>query len=51
MLDGKVTDFIDVGVGAPRWPTFNLADSFIIRGMLVLMWTVFSMRRHPEKTP
>ena len=44
VLDGRVTDFIDVGIGATRWPTFNLADSFIIMGMLVLAWTVFSAR-------
>lgn len=35
--DGRVTDFLDVGVGAARWPTFNLADSFIVVGMLGLM--------------
>lgn len=31
--DGRVTDFLDVGLGAARWPTFNLADSFIMLGM------------------
>lgn len=27
--DGRVTDFLDVGIGASRWPTFNLADTFL----------------------
>jgi signal peptidase II len=34
--DGRVTDFLDVGVGATRWPTFNLADSFIVLGVAAL---------------
>jgi signal peptidase II len=29
-VDGRVTDFLDVGLGALRWPTFNLADSCIM---------------------
>lgn len=35
--DGRVTDFLDVGVGATRWPTFNLADSFIVLGVALLV--------------
>jgi signal peptidase II len=35
--DGRVTDFLDVGIGAARWPTFNLADSFIVVSLGVLM--------------
>lgn len=31
--DGHVTDFLDVGLGTSRWPTFNLADSFILVGI------------------
>lgn len=37
--DGRVTDFLDVGYGAIRWPTFNLADSFIVLGVVVLLWS------------
>ncbi len=33
LWDGHVTDFLDVGLGAARWPTFNLADSFILIGI------------------
>lgn len=30
--DGRVTDLLDVGIGA-RWPTFNLADTSIVLGV------------------
>ncbi len=42
LLDGRVTDFLDVGLGTARWPTFNMADSFIVTSLMVLMlisWT------------
>ena len=35
--DGRVTDFLDAGIGAARWPTFNLADSFIVLSLAVLL--------------
>lgn len=34
--DGRVTDFLDLGVGMARWPTFNLADSLIVLGPILL---------------
>lgn len=34
--DGAVTDFLDFGVGASRWPAFNLADACIVVGALAL---------------
>ena len=37
LMDGQVTDFIDVGLGATRWPAFNLADSCIVIGIVWLM--------------
>lgn len=37
LIDGRVTDFLDAGIGTARWPTFNLADSFIIVGMAWLL--------------
>lgn len=30
LLDGRVTDFIDIGLGAARWPTSNVADVCIV---------------------
>lgn len=35
--DGRVTDFIDVGIANQRWPTFNLADIFITFGCALLV--------------
>ena len=34
---GRVTDFISVGFGDLRWPTFNLADSFVVIGIGLLI--------------
>lgn len=42
--DGRVTDFLDVGVGASRWPMFNLADSFIVLGVVFLMLMISKRR-------
>ncbi len=46
LLDGRVTDFLDVGLGTLRWPTFNLADSFIIIGMA---WLVLANYARPPQ--
>ncbi len=48
MLDGRVTDFLDFGWGPTRWPTFNLADSFIVVGVLLLLF-ILSRIKSPEK--
>ena len=37
--DGRVTDFLDVGLPTARWPTFNFADTFIVVGVVLLLWT------------
>jgi signal peptidase II len=34
---GYVTDFVSVGVGDLRWPTFNVADASIVVGILTLV--------------
>jgi len=34
---GKVVDFIDIGIGELRWPYFNIADSSITIGVIMLM--------------
>jgi len=31
-----VVDFVDVGIGSTRWPTFNVADSAITVGAIAL---------------
>lgn len=45
--DGRVTDFLDVGIGATRWPTFNLADSFIVLGLALLLFATYAEKRLP----
>lgn len=34
---GYVTDFISVGIGDLRWPTWNVADASIVVGILALV--------------
>lgn len=41
-MDGRVTDFLDIGLGATRWPAFNLADSFITLSLVYLMIISFN---------
>ena len=44
--DGRVTDYLDFGVGAWRWPTSNLPDVAITAGFLLVVWTL----AHTEDT-
>ena len=37
-----VVDFIDVGVGALRWPTFNVADIAVTTGALLLAYVLWN---------
>jgi signal peptidase II len=34
---GEVIDFIDVGIGRLRWPVFNVADSCVTVGVILLV--------------
>lgn len=36
-----VVDWIDVGIGDARWPTFNVADAGITVGAVVLAWLLW----------
>lgn len=47
--DGRVTDFLDVGVGTTRWPAFNVADSCIVVGVALLLWLSHTTQ-HIEET-
>ena len=39
---GSVVDFFDIGVsGVYRWPTFNIADSSIVIGITLLIFSFF----------
>jgi signal peptidase II len=46
LSDGKVTDFLDFYVGIHHWPPFNLADSAIVAGALLLMLQM--LRKDPR---
>ena len=36
-----VIDFIDIGVGDSRWPTFNVADMAVSIGAFLLAWVLW----------
>jgi signal peptidase II len=40
-----VVDFIDVGVGDIRWPTFNVADMAVSVGAFLLAWVLWGEER------
>ena len=40
-----VVDFIDVGVGDVRWPTFNVADMAVSVGAFLLAWVLWGEER------
>jgi signal peptidase II len=42
---GHVTDFLDVG----WWPAFNLADSFIVLGVAILLATLVAADARPRR--
>lgn len=44
-----VVDFIDVGVGAHRWPTFNIADMAVSGGALLLAYVLWDEERRHER--
>ena len=54
--DRGVVDFIDVGIGSMRWPTFNIADMAVSTGAFMLAWVLWgedraAARRAPEAVP
>ena len=49
-----VVDFIDVGIGSHRWPTFNVADAAVSCGAIVLavsLWLEDARRSRTEAAP
>jgi signal peptidase II len=47
-----VVDFIDVGVGDWRWPTFNVADMAVSVGAVLLAWVLWGEdKKVPEEVP
>jgi signal peptidase II len=47
---GKVIDFIDIGFNDTRWPVFNVADSAVTIGMIILV-TLVLFEGQKEEAP
>jgi signal peptidase II len=47
IASGEVLDFIDMGIGRYRWPTYNVADIAVTVGAVLLIWGFI---RHPHQT-
>lgn len=43
-----VVDFIDIGFGDSRWPTFNIADMAVSIGAFLLAWVLWDEDAEPE---
>ncbi|HEU4413319.1 MAG TPA: signal peptidase II [Candidatus Angelobacter sp.] len=41
VVNGRVIDFLDFYVGSHHWPAFNIADSAIVIGALLLLSEIF----------
>jgi signal peptidase II len=48
---GSVVDFIDIGVNAARWPAFNIADSAISVGVVILAINLIFVRGAGTEEP
>jgi signal peptidase II len=46
--DGRVTDFLDFYIGAHHWPPFNVADSAIVIGALLLFLRMLRNDHHSQ---
>ena len=44
-----VVDFLDLGVGDTRWPTFNVADIAVSSGAFLLAWVLWREDRLAEE--
>lgn len=44
-----VVDFIDVGIGDSRWPTFNVADMAVSTGAVLLAWVLWGEDQAAEQ--
>ena len=47
LRQGYVTDWLSVGIGDTRWPTFNVADSSIVVGIGILV--LYMLLTNPER--
>ena len=48
---GYVIDFIDMGIGSHRWPVYNIADTAVsVGGVLLILSFSLSRDRETEHT-
>ena len=45
VLHGFVIDFIDIYLGSYHWPAFNLADSSITLGFILIMFNILFLNK------
>jgi signal peptidase II len=50
LYPGHVIDFIDMGISSYRWPVYNLADTAVTVGGILLV-LAFSTKREPNRNP
>jgi signal peptidase II len=48
IANGKVTDFLDFYIGIHHWPPFNVADSAIVVGALLLFMRMLRKDHNPQ---
>jgi signal peptidase II len=48
IANGKVTDFLDFYIGIHHWPPFNVADSAIVVGALLLFMRMLRKDHRPQ---
>jgi len=46
---GHVVDFLDFYVGTYHWPAFNIADSAIFVGTVLMIYDSFKNKKEPQK--
>jgi signal peptidase II len=51
LLDGHVVDFFDFSLAGYHWPAFNVADSAIVMGALLLVTEILFSKPAEEKKP
>ena len=48
---GAVVDFLDFYIGTAHWPAFNVADSSITIGAVLIVWGMIRKRREDAVSP
>lgn len=48
---GSVVDFLDVYIGSAHWPAFNIADSAITVGAILMIWEMILNRKEKQTGP